>query len=472
MSADSSAWYGNSSFAPGTLGGRQVGGLYRINCQAPGGGLNRNINKITLTRLTFISPDGTEFELRDQLTDGEPKVTENPCTPGFLTFNRGKVFVSRDGSGATFVSDADILDYSGGVRKISPSGYMLLGNGTRMRIDSGNVSWMRDRNGNKLTYSYDSLARPTTITDSLGRQTTIVYNDTQPGSYKEIRFSGFGGVQRTIRITGDTLGNCLRTGETLKSRHTLFPELGNTTSTELFDPPVTSSITLSDGRQYRFYYNSYGELARVTLPTGGAMEYDYTPGSGVMTGSDGYEIYRRVVERRVYSDAASNSLVSKMTIGSNTNQGSVEVKQIAPNGAVLSRELHYYYGDPVQSIFDPSEDPTSYGDWTEGREYQTSIYKVNADGSYTEMRRNETTYEQRTPVSWWVSGINNGPASDPRVAKTVSTLVDAGLKSKQTFGYEANIPYNNQSDVYEYGYGTDENSSAFSAPFTHEFFTY
>jgi YD repeat-containing protein len=51
-----------------------------------------------------------------------------------------------------------------------------------------------------------------------------------------------------------------------------------------------SAVTLPDGRQYQFYYNSYGELARVDLPTGGVIEYDYGSGTtsdstGVLTGS-------------------------------------------------------------------------------------------------------------------------------------------------------------------------------------------
>lgn len=36
-----------------------------------------------------------------------------------------------------------------------------------------------------------------------------------------------------------------------------------------------TSITLPDGRQYKFYYNPYMELARIELPTGGAIEYDW-----------------------------------------------------------------------------------------------------------------------------------------------------------------------------------------------------
>ena len=55
-----------------------------------------------LTRVTFTAPDGTEYEFRDQLTNGQPKA---PVTGGF---NRGTVFVTADGTTATFISDGDI----------------------------------------------------------------------------------------------------------------------------------------------------------------------------------------------------------------------------------------------------------------------------------------------------------------------------------------------------------------------------
>lgn len=59
----------------------------------------------TLTRLTFTAPDGTEYELRDQLTNGQPN------HPICSSLNRGRVFVTSDGTLAAFISDADVTDY-------------------------------------------------------------------------------------------------------------------------------------------------------------------------------------------------------------------------------------------------------------------------------------------------------------------------------------------------------------------------
>jgi len=52
----------------------------------------------------------------------------------------------------------------------------MLANGTRYRFDNGLVTWIRDRNGNRLSYTYDASARVSTITDSLGRQVTVNYD--------------------------------------------------------------------------------------------------------------------------------------------------------------------------------------------------------------------------------------------------------------------------------------------------------
>ena len=69
------------------------------------GGSCGYVHRQTLTRLTFTAPDGTEYELRDQGTNGQP--VNATCT----AYNRGTVFVTADGSAATFISDSNIFDY-------------------------------------------------------------------------------------------------------------------------------------------------------------------------------------------------------------------------------------------------------------------------------------------------------------------------------------------------------------------------
>src|SRR5882672_7156437 len=142
----------------------------------------------------------------------------------------------------------------------------ILRDGTRYRIDGGNVTWMRDRNGNKMSFTYTD-SRVTSVTDSLNRQVTISYGD--PST--QISFKGFGGAARTILINYGPLGNALRTTNPrnepasryqIQTYHGLFPELNNASSSTQYNPGVVSSVVLPNGQQYQFFYNSYAELAR------------------------------------------------------------------------------------------------------------------------------------------------------------------------------------------------------------------
>jgi len=137
-------WSGiRPGYGPGVLQGR----VAQLDAQVCSDSTMRAA--MTLTRLTFTAPDGTEFELRDTKTGGVAKAVGICDQAGF---NREKVFVTADGSAATFISDTNILDYitipNPGNDLFYPSGYLLLRDGTRYRFDNGTVTWLRDRNGN------------------------------------------------------------------------------------------------------------------------------------------------------------------------------------------------------------------------------------------------------------------------------------------------------------------------------------
>lgn len=302
-----------------------------------------------LSRITFTAPDGTEYELRDELNSGQAQtITCQNNTPP----SRGKDFVTADTTLAKFISDTPITDdigyTEGGVLQhvcgdgvCYPTGYFLLRDGTRYRIEAGLVRWMRDRNGNKLDFTYDASKRVTTVTDSLRRVVTVSYDQNcvpggSPcvgGSYCEdlISFKGFAGTNRQVRVIHRSLSNVLRSG-TVQFYNQLF-NLPSASGT-CFNPMVVSELELPNGRNYRFLYNAYAELARVVLPTGGKFEYDYSAGlSGVYSvdgpyesgqiGKDPYpalqsppitiDIYRRLIERRQYTDENAATYEHKIT---------------------------------------------------------------------------------------------------------------------------------------------------------------
>jgi len=424
-------WTGNPDMegpkGPGTLQIRYEG-LPAATCE----GLYRR----TLTRLTFTTPDGTEYELRDQLNGGKliAAALINPCTTQDVP--RGKVFVSADGTSATFISDTDLIDeQNAGVGTDPANGYLMLRDGTRYRIDGGHVTWLRDRNGNKVSFSYGAGGRVTLITDSLNRQVTATYATTTPG-YDRIDFKGFGGALRTMRIWHAGLSAALRTNAALASYSQLFPELNHAIG--MFNPTVTSALELPDGRQYQFYYNSYGELARIVLPTGGAIEYDWAAGvqggyaSGVLQRTtvnthNQYQIYRRVVTRRVFPDGG-NTPESITTFSrpeqTGSNIGFVEVDHRNSNGLLLAAEKHYYYGSASDSLY---QGPLSYPTWNDGKEYKTEQYDTDGTNLTTMLRRVEQTWQPGTPISSNPTAAING-----RVVETVTTLGDTNQVSKQS----------------------------------------
>jgi RHS repeat-associated protein len=408
----------------------------------------------TLTRVTFAGPDGTEYELRDTLTDGDKRVSN--CDIFLPKFNRGRVFKTADGTAATFIADADVYDsiFSGFIAPMT--GYLMLRDGTRYRFDNGDVTWIRDRNGNKISFSYGSGS--TTIVDSLNRQILIEYNVTEPSPYglcDRISFTGFGGADRIIRISKKSLSQVLRTTQpgdsaTVKTYQQLFPELDAAYANDFNPSDKIASVWLPDGRRYEILYNVYGEVARVVLPTGGAMEYDWEGGmqGGSISGVTGFEIYRKVINRRIYADGAGSILEGKTTYSktSNSSTSDVTVEQKDTNDTVLARSKHYFYTNPSSSLF--AGDPFGYATWKDGKESQTEA--LNSTG--TVLRRQTNTWQQRAPVSWWIGSPDLAPPNDPRITETVFSLVDTNQVAKQTFTYSNDL-HNNRTDVYEFDYG-------------------
>jgi RHS repeat-associated protein len=436
-------------YGPGVLIGRQSGRPIQ-NC--PSG---FPTYQESLTRFTFMTADGTEFEFRDQATGGQPLTSFCNQTQGP---SRGNVFVTADGTSAMFVCDETIFDDLFSTRKILKSGYIKFRNGVVYRINAGLVDWIRDRNGNMVKFSYDAQKRVTTIIDSLKKVITITYK-TSGQPYDLISFKGFNGASRFIRIGGvDALGepslNILREDYRaggFKTHQQLFPGVVPNFVTP-FIPSKPGFVELPDGRKYRLYYNQYGEMARVELPTGGAFEYEWEGGpqsdsTGVLSGTGQagfaeYNIYRRATHKRIYPDGgslfANSAFETKIRFIKGTNQDgseaefiNVEIRNTSNN--LVSNTTHYHTGTPVSSF---TIGPTSYPFWKNGREYKTETF----DGS--QGRRIET--------NWTVRVLHTWAGEDPRVGDTTTTFTDTNQVSKQHFDYDSS---NNVTDTWEYDFG-------------------
>jgi RHS repeat-associated protein len=443
--------------SPGVVQGRSVSKYIHFCDQ----GLSASYTG--LTRLSFVSADGTEHELRDTVYGGKP--VEVFCGGGT---SRGNVFTSADGTAMTFVSDFPLSDgYIGEdywATTFSPSGRLFFRDGTEYRVYQGQVTEVRDRNGNRITYEYDQpfSSRVRRIVDPLQRETTFTWDP--DGAWERIDFKGFGGAPRSITIEYAHLSElfpedrdyCIdppvrcawNTGE-------LFPEIMDGPAA-LHDPLVVSQVVLPNGQAYSFQYNPYGELEQVFLPTGG--RFRYTWGGGIEGGPDsGYinlgehRIYRRVLQREVYGGEDDDTLELVTTISRPEGrlgqpQDRVDVEQRDAGGSLLRREEHFFHGAATRSM---TLGGLEYPGYREGRERLTKVY----DAAGTLMETTENTWEQRPPgVEWGHALPEEEPPLDTRLATRKVTLGPSGPSRLEHYSYD---DFNNQTEVAEYDFGVD-----------------
>lgn len=420
-----------------------------FTCVFPGGGTGaqKPKPKRTLTSFTFTSPDGTEYDFRDVIYDGQPKELVN-CEG----ISRGKEFVSKDGTSATYISDAEVFDSLFGGQISSPNGpngFVYLRDGSRFRIENGLVKQQRDRNGNIVKYTYDG-DRLVEVQDNMGRKITVEYG-LGNGILARVTIKGIGAVDRVTLVKGSKLVNHLATGQTRKNVDELFPveEIVLANMGMSFNPKTVGEVTLPDGHKWEFLYNSYGEVVEVKTPASGKVRFEMGPSSTETSLTGGYianlhEIFRRVVNRKTFPtnteqiEGQVNYSDPRSTANIDGNQNlTVYQEEIDPNdnNKLLAKSSHKFSGHPTLNLKSP---PFAYRPWLEGKELRTEQY--NFDGT-TVMRRSVTDYEQRAGVSW-IAGSNTTlreqPENDPRVIRTTNSLLDGATPktSKVEFQYD------------------------------------
>lgn len=271
-----------------------------------------------------VLADGSEVEMRDDLTDGAPFLLQDPCRNGEFDRNRGRVWHSTDGSAISYLADVN--------NGLSPlvnnfSGSVFLPDGTRLVIGTGGrCSKMIDRNGNVLDFAYDDTGfGAVTYADQLGRQ--VICSATAGGA--TVSILGYNWVSsRTVFIDASTIGANPRADYSSLQQpiynsdadlngvhsdgnpHTdVFPGSDVFAGiTMISEEPAISQVRLLDGRRFQFRYNKFGELAEIIYPGGGVSRIDYQPfgttipeGAGVLSGQLNRRVTeRRVIERRVY----------------------------------------------------------------------------------------------------------------------------------------------------------------------------
>lgn len=399
-----------------------------------------------LTKIYLRTPEGQQ-ELRDLWTGGEPNSDQS-----LAPLNRRRDWHTVDGSAIYFRSDTDISDELCGDRDwqamnggntFYPTGYLTMKDGTQYRFVSGRAIWMRDRNGNTITFGSAG-----TVTDSIGRQYEI--------DLDAFTYPGIDGNPRTVSIVQGPLSTALRSdfaAAGVKSEQQLFPSIAFRLrgAANPFDPNVITKIRLPNNLEYRFFYNDFGEIARVEMPSGGVIEYDYVPvGNGLAGTSDAPQVYRVVSAKRIY--VSPTQLQARIVFTFNGSVATVKTFDAANN--VVRNERHTFKGSPSADFASTSW----YQSFDNGREL---TFESLDESGLTVLRRTDNTWQT---LDW-----NGNPITPPQNTSTHQTQLDCALTelkvtlsdsnqiSRTTLAYDG---FANQSDTYEYELGTPNSGAA------------
>lgn len=258
-----------------------------------------------IRRLSIRLPSGETHELRADDTPVTynrgsvcPPINGWSCDPNsyWLQANWDRTFYAVDGSNIKYIEDSTTNTY----RLLMPDGSSYDFASTESWIDDATVrkaTKFTDRNGNFTSYN-DSTG---VWTDTLGRTFTAPIGSNEPSSPATLTYTvpGMTGVYRfhwkqlkgssaaesgltnfnqDLRYLGDRYGppvnsnwNVMPVGTFLfHSEFRSYVFRG-----ELFNPVVLTEIELPTGQTYKFSYNLYGLIERITYPTGGEEKFVY-----------------------------------------------------------------------------------------------------------------------------------------------------------------------------------------------------
>lgn len=462
----------------GMLIGRTTGFGARDIGQGPNGFFHY---QQTLTRYTFIAPDGTEYEFRDTPSAWDGALFQHGSDPNQVvsTESRGWMFKTSDGTAATFIMDPQAN--SDGVHDVvrvyrlgmpAPivgiSGMVYLRDGTRFRIENSQVKWQMDRNGNRITFEYDGNSRLTKVYDTLGRQITIEYfNGDENTVLARITVQGVNNQTRTVEVRRGWLRNNRTDGSGAPTKGELFGYL-DWNPTESYDVPTVSRIVMPSQHEWSFKYNKYAEVSRVITPGGGVVDYENDFGAMDNSGQVGTQtgpvsIFRRIKKRTIYPNGLGQPAerviqYSDPSVGDLSTDAVVDETHSVPGGGAVARIKHYFTGTPREGLFSPESvlNGTGYSRWSLGRETKTETYDV-VNGNEVRKAWAETTWEQRADVQWATNlGVLSAkhPQNDTRVKSAKNVLTAAGTNSVSKTDYQYD-QFNNvkQEDVFDYGVG-------------------
>ncbi len=393
-------------------------------------------------RLSITMPDGSSHEFRKS---DVPVLMPT----GFPTLSG--VYYAVDGSRLRYDADTATL---------------YLPDGSRYLLNApGGVQYI-DRHGNTLNYN----AATKQWTDTLGRTLGFSLNNSIPegqSSYDQVvALPGVDGVVVYYTLRWKMLGDALtiHPGQSQPPplRHlgdyngTYTPSLFNSFPgvrfivTDIFNPVVLSQITLPNGRAYTFTYNPWGEIDKVTMPSGGYHRYQYSqvaPLSRSLEAPEYAQGNRGVIKRWISAKGDGSDEIewnySAQRTGTPTAVFSTTIT--GPDGSRVERQIHDGLMPGLEgNLF-------GYENACHGRAYEERVYNGGnalVQRTLTECVKDTSTY----PHDQSTGRIAFTATRNPRSIKQVGILLDTGgdaLATTTTMSYDQDL---NQTASNSYDY--------------------
>ena len=375
-------------------------------------------------RIHLHMPDGSTHELR--LNDNE---ASSQSSTG--------VFVAADGSHIKY--DADTAT-------------VYMPDGSRYQLGGATAdSYYIDRNGNTLTYHHSTRK----WSDALGRDLELSLPDTPAAQDYTYTLPSVNGGTLSYTVRWKNLGDsgvfsdsgmtpnylswqCVGVSAPPQTPRLFYNNLTPTRNHVCsgpvpFNPVVLYQIVLPNGHSYTFNYNEWGEITRVSYPTGGYEKYAYAKIEGVARMEEPYAQANRGVSDRWTSPSGSGTDELHWHYAST---GSL-VTTTAPDTSYTERQI--YKANPYATALG-----FGLSDAKDGMSYEERAYSPGG------------TMLRRTLTEWATSGPTPGgygsATRDARPIKTVNIILDTGgdaLATTTEMTYDADLNVN-MTKQYDY----------------------
>jgi RHS repeat-associated protein len=207
---------------------------------------------------------------------------------------------------------------------------------------------------------------------------------------------------------------------------------------------ILSSITLPNNLSYSFTYNNYGEVTKVTYPTGGYTQYNFTAftyywmDAVVPAAADFRELTSKLVCRQASGSCTSEDTTTYTPTISGTLSNNQYTDVVYPpgSGETAGDRTHFQFG-----VRTSSQGVGGYWNFA-----PRELYRYIYQGQSTLLRTVETDYNGLDPTY-------NLPTNSSLPIRTTTTLNDTSQVTKTEWDYDTTTNIDNVQEKREYDYG-------------------